>query len=91
MKSQKFTQSVLYWFRRKPILSGVVGVAAIALVATLISTSRPHTEAPSYFEIKRGDFLISVVEGGTLEAVNEVVIRNEVEPALPGSSTSVAV
>jgi HlyD family secretion protein len=56
-----------------------VGVAAIALVAMLISTSRPHTEAPSYFEVKRGDFLISVVEGGTLEAVNEVVIRNEVE------------
>jgi HlyD family secretion protein len=33
----------------------------------------------SYFTVKRGDFLISVVEGGTLQAVNEVAIRNEVE------------
>ncbi|MGZ8899004.1 MAG: efflux RND transporter periplasmic adaptor subunit [Limisphaerales bacterium] len=33
----------------------------------------------TFYTAKKGDFLITVVEGGTLQAVNEVVIRNEVE------------
>jgi HlyD family secretion protein len=41
--------------------------------------SGPAAPELSYHEVKRADFLISIVEGGTLEAVNAVVIRNEVE------------
>ena len=33
----------------------------------------------STFEVIRGDFLVSVTAGGTLEAVNQEVIRNEVD------------
>ncbi|MEM7386152.1 MAG: hypothetical protein AAF514_14520, partial [Verrucomicrobiota bacterium] len=32
-----------------------------------------------YHEVKRGEFLVSIVEGGTLEAVSEEVVRNEVD------------
>lgn len=44
--------------------------------------SNPETiELPStaYFEVKRGDLLISVVEEGSLKSANEVVIRNNLE------------
>ena len=41
--------------------------------------SRPPAASLSYYEVKRGDFLISIVEGGNIEAVNEVVVRSEVE------------
>lgn len=33
----------------------------------------------SSFEVRRGDFLVSIVEGGTIEAVTEDIIRSEVE------------
>ncbi|RME94750.1 MAG: HlyD family efflux transporter periplasmic adaptor subunit, partial [Verrucomicrobia bacterium] len=33
----------------------------------------------AFYRVQRGNFVVSVVEGGTLEAVNEVVVRNEVE------------
>jgi len=54
-------------------------VVVIALLALVFMRSRPATQAATYYEVKRGDFLISIVEGGPLEAVNEVSIRNEVE------------
>lgn len=38
-----------------------------------------ETETTKYYTVQRGDFLVSIVEGGTLEAVNEVVVRNEIE------------
>ncbi len=35
--------------------------------------------ASAIHRVMRSDFLVSIVEGGTLEAVNEVVVRNEVD------------
>jgi HlyD family secretion protein len=32
-----------------------------------------------YFEVKEGNFIVTIVEGGTLEAVNEISVRNEVK------------
>jgi HlyD family secretion protein len=61
------------------VLFSVLALATVAVVAIVINTSRPATQESSYYEVKRGDFLISIVEGGTIEAVNEVVIRNDVE------------
>jgi hypothetical protein len=49
------------------------------LVMALSFRSGSVTKEASYFEVQRGDFLISVVEGGTVEAVNEVIVRSEVE------------
>ncbi|MBI2925849.1 MAG: efflux RND transporter periplasmic adaptor subunit [Verrucomicrobia bacterium] len=72
-------QALIQKVRGRPVLSTVIGLAALALVVALIKTSGSPTQEWSFYDVKRGDFLISVVEGGTLEAVNEVVIRNEVE------------
>jgi HlyD family secretion protein len=65
--------------KRRPILWGIFSVAAVASWAGFFVKPGTPPEVLSSLEVKRGDFLISVVEGGTLEAVNEVSIRSEVE------------
>jgi HlyD family secretion protein len=60
-------------------LFGAIGVALVALVILLARPGSSPARVFSSYEVKRGDFLISVVEGGTLEAVNEESIRCEVE------------
>ncbi len=73
-------QSILGWARRRPILAAAVGLVAVVVLAVVFySASRPPAQQFTFYEVKRGDFLISIVEGGTLQAVNEQVIRNEVE------------
>lgn len=79
MNTSTFRHTVVRWVRQHPVLAAVAGLAFVALVGVLISTSRPPPPQFSFYETKRGDFLISIVEGGTLQAVNEVVIRSEVE------------
>ncbi|MFA6560719.1 MAG: efflux RND transporter periplasmic adaptor subunit [Verrucomicrobiia bacterium] len=59
-------------------------MAAVAVVVALVvwlASSAAHTNGTqrTYYTVKRGDFLISVVEGGTLRALNEFSIRSEVE------------
>ena len=66
-------------FRQRPIVFGVVSISLIVLGILKYTSSGPKSTAATYYEVKRGDFLVSVVEGGTLQAVNEMVIRNEVE------------
>lgn len=79
MKQISPIASTLAWLRRHPM----VGALILALVAGgawwSARASRSSGPAPSFFEARRGDFLISVVEGGTVEAVNEVVVRSEFE------------
>jgi len=65
--------------RRHPVLSGAAGLALLVLAFLLLRPSRPTGEATAYHEVKRGDFTVSVVEGGTLSAVSEIIIRSEVE------------
>ncbi len=65
--------------RRHPVPSGVVGLALLALAIFLLRPSKPAGETTAYHEVRRGDFTVSVVEGGTLAAVSEVSIRCEVE------------
>src|SRR5438046_184167 len=74
-----FLQTIIRHAKQRPVLSGATGLVVIALLALVFLRSRPATQAATYYEVRRGDFLISIVEGGTLEAVNEVSIRNEVE------------
>ena len=65
---------------RKPKLWLLLGVAGVAVIVLFIAFKPSKAQASgAYYHVKKGDFLISVVEGGTLQAVNEVVIRNEVE------------
>ena len=59
------------------LLAGVVGL--VVLIAFFALRPRKAQATGTFYTAKKGDFLISVVEGGTLQAVNEVEIRNEVE------------
>jgi HlyD family secretion protein len=79
MKNSSFLALIPALVRRRPVLSGL---AALVLLALLVLALRPSKSGPAstaYFEVKRGDFTVSVVEGGTLAAVSEVSIRSEVE------------
>ncbi|MCB1126956.1 MAG: efflux RND transporter periplasmic adaptor subunit, partial [Verrucomicrobiae bacterium] len=79
MKPTNSLQSLPASLRRPAVLVGIVVVAAVLLM--LYFRRGPHGGLPdtAFYPVKRGDFVVSIVEGGTLEAVNEVVIRNEVE------------
>ena len=79
MNSQTLRRAIIQWIQRRPFMAGAIGLALITLIVALFWNSRTPAQTSSFYEVKRGDFLISIVEGGTLEAVNEVVIRNEVE------------
>ena len=70
--------STPFW-RRKPVLAAVLLLAVLAAYAVARGRARNQMQPTAYFEVKRGDFLISIVEGGNIEAVNEVVVRSEVE------------
>lgn len=65
--------------RERPWLLGVAVVALGLLLLLLFRSSATTTTATAFHTVKRGDFTVSVVEGGTLAAVSELSIRNEVE------------
>jgi HlyD family secretion protein len=79
MKLHPLAQQLIQRVRAHPRVSTGVGVGVLVLLTALIFRSGSETKEASYFEVQRGDFLISVVEGGTVEAVNEVSVRSEVE------------
>ncbi len=80
MNATIFLQKLPGSLRRHPVLFGVAGLVVVLVLALLLlRPSRPAVEATAYHEVKRGDFTVSVVEGGTLSAVSEVSIRSEVE------------
>ncbi len=66
--------------RANPVVSGTVGAALLLL---LFLVARKQTEdRPShsgYYPVKRSDFLISIVEGGTIKAVHEETVRSQLE------------
>ncbi len=78
MNPNSFFQRLAQRVRQRPLVTAAAGLIVVLLIVLAL---RPGTDrkAVSYYEVKRGDFLISIVEGGTIEAVNEVVVRNEVE------------
>jgi HlyD family secretion protein len=64
--------------RSKPVWLGGAA-AALLVVAWVVWPSSRGTAVQEFHTVKRNDFLISIVEGGTLEAVTEVIVRSEVE------------
>src|SRR5687767_2423521 len=64
--------------RSKPVWFGGGGIALLVLAWMIWPTSRGNA-VQEFHTVKRGDFMISIVEGGTLEAVTEVIVRSEVE------------
>jgi HlyD family secretion protein len=79
MNPQTLFRSTIRWVRRRPVPSLLIGAAVITLAVIFLKMSGPPAQILSCYEVKRSDFLVSIVEGGTLEAVNEVEIRSEVE------------
>ncbi|MBM3837936.1 MAG: HlyD family efflux transporter periplasmic adaptor subunit [Verrucomicrobia bacterium] len=59
------------------ILVAVAG--AFAIRAYIQKSGKPQYPPNAFYEVKRGDLLISVVEDGALRAVNETIIRNNLE------------
>src|ERR1035441_1172751 len=79
MNVQTLYQGLVRRVKERPKL--VIGLGLVALVLVTIVFARPRQQAQtvSCFDVKRGDMLVSVVEGGTVEAVSEVSVRSEVE------------
>jgi len=70
--------------RQQPKLAVIVLVVVVGLGTMIFrATNKEKDTTTLYHTVKRGDFLISVVEGGGLKAVNEVVVRSELEGSAP--------
>ncbi|HTD68185.1 MAG TPA: efflux RND transporter periplasmic adaptor subunit, partial [Candidatus Limnocylindria bacterium] len=65
--------------RRIGIITGAGLLIATAAVFGFRKWSAPEVEENQFHKVKRGDMLISVVEGGALKAVKESIIRSEFE------------
>jgi HlyD family secretion protein len=65
--------------RQRPVQLAVGAVGVVVLGFFLLRSPGPDGAATAWHEVKRADFTVSVVEGGTLTAVSEVSIRSEVE------------
>ena len=63
---------------RKIAIIVVIGliVAGFFLAKGINPTTTSET---AYHKVEKQEFLVTIVEGGTLDAVNEIVVRNEVE------------
>ncbi|MFO1500932.1 MAG: efflux RND transporter periplasmic adaptor subunit [Verrucomicrobiota bacterium] len=64
--------------RRKPILWMVL-ICLVALGIAYLAWPRSQEPATAFYEVKRGDFTVTVLDRGTIAAVSEVSIRSEVE------------
>ncbi len=64
--------------RRRPALA-ILAAIPVLLILSWLFRPKPATGNTAFHQVGRGDFTVSIVEGGTLSAVNEVSIRNEVE------------
>lgn len=61
----------------KWVLLAILLIAAGYYIRTnLKNSARKHYPPHAFFEVKRGDMLISIVEEGALRALNETVIRS---------------
>jgi HlyD family secretion protein len=70
-----------HWLQKHPkfAMAALALLIAFAVIVVVRWFSPNPAKELSYYTVKRGDFLVSVVEGGSLRALNEVVIRCEVE------------
>ncbi len=74
----KLFNRLLSIIRGYPKRSGIALVLAL-LFCWMFLRGGSTDDLAVYHEAKRSNFLVSIVEGGNLEAVNEVVVRNEVD------------
>ncbi|MBK1832730.1 efflux RND transporter periplasmic adaptor subunit [Roseibacillus ishigakijimensis] len=62
----------------KRLLLPLLGVAAV-LILLLFSRREGEAGEGLYHTANRGDLIVSIIEGGSIEAVNEVVVKNSIE------------
>jgi HlyD family secretion protein len=79
MNAQNLAQKLPGPFRGRPLVFVASTMVALLVLIWLLTPSGPADAPTSYYEVKRGDFTVSVVEGGTLAAVSEVSVRSDVE------------
>lgn len=77
--SLKALAFLIPYIRKRPLVSAVIGAILLILLIAMYRGSGIGEDAMSYYKVTRGDFLVSIVEGGTLQAVNDVTVRNEVD------------
>jgi len=65
--------------RRRWFLLGTLGVLVVITALIVFNLGGKEEGHNDLYEVTRQDFLVTIVEGGTLDAVKEVVIRNDVE------------
>jgi len=78
---------LLQFIRQRPVWLLLGLLLVIGGTAFGLRNRKPAGPLNSYHTVKRSDFLVSLVEGGTLRAVQELTIRNELE----GGTTIVSV
>ena len=79
MKPTKTRSPVLTLAQKRSTQLIALAVVLVFLAIWIRGFFGATTRESSYHEVKRSDFLVTIVEGGTLEALREIVIRNEVE------------
>jgi len=72
-------QTLLRLAKSKPWLTAILLLVVVVGLLKLVPGADSGKLETTYYDVKRGDFLISIIEGGSIEAVNEISIRNEVE------------
>jgi HlyD family secretion protein len=74
------SKSFRQWIAKRRALAAICAIIAVGAVAyAIIHFTKPAPVESAFHTVKRGDMLISVVEGGALKAVNESIIRSEFE------------
>lgn len=79
MKTLSLIQRLFGLMRARPVISAAAIIGLLVLIVIAGTIGDDATRETAYYEVKRGNLLISVVEGGSLEAVSETSIRNMVE------------
>jgi HlyD family secretion protein len=80
MQTQPNNGSLRERLVQRPALTAAVGLVLLVLVYLGIRIwTKPPPVENVFHTVKRGDMLISIVEGGALKAVNESIIRSEFE------------
>lgn len=79
MNANTFSDRLPGPFRGRPLAFAGGVIILLLLLVWLLTPSGPADAPTAYYEVRRGDFTVSVVEGGTLAAVNEVIVRSDVE------------
>ncbi len=68
------------WSKLHPRRAAGIGAGLLLLLFVVFrSFGTRELPATAYYTVKRSDFLISIVEGGTIKSVREQSVRNEME------------